>query len=155
MIIPTAEPFFFPGNKTGCLLVHGITGTPKEMRWMGEYISGQGYSVLGVRLAGHATQPEDLMRMHWQDWITSVEDGFCLLKGCTDQIFIVGLSLGGILSLLFASHYSVSGVVAMSTPYALPEDPRIPFMSILAPFIPKVKKGPSDRRDKEASKEHV
>jgi carboxylesterase len=50
-IIPSAEPFYFPGGKTGCLLVHGFTGSPKEMRWMGEYLAGQGYTVLGVRLA--------------------------------------------------------------------------------------------------------
>jgi len=42
MIIPTAEPFYFPGNKIGCLLVHGFTGTPKEMRWMGEYLGSSG-----------------------------------------------------------------------------------------------------------------
>ena len=94
MIISTAEPFYFPGNKTGCLLVHGFTGSPKEMRWMGEYLANEGYSVLGIRLAGHATQPEDMMRMHWQDWLASVEDGYYLLKDQVDHIFLVGLSMG-------------------------------------------------------------
>jgi len=47
MIIPTAEPFFLPGNRVGCLLVHGFTGAPKEMRWMGEFLNQQGYTVLG------------------------------------------------------------------------------------------------------------
>ncbi|MBI1854527.1 MAG: carboxylesterase, partial [Chloroflexi bacterium] len=64
-IIPTAEPFFLPGSKTGCLLIHGFTGAPKEMRWMGEYLADKGYSVLGVRLAGHATRPEDMIRSNW------------------------------------------------------------------------------------------
>ncbi len=57
-IISGAEPFFFPAGQTGCLLVHGLTGTPKEMYWMGEYLSAHGITVLGVRLAGHApTRP--------------------------------------------------------------------------------------------------
>ena len=60
MIIPTAEPFYLPGNNIGCLLVHGFTGAPKEMRWMGEFLGNQGYTVLGIRLAGHATTPEDM-----------------------------------------------------------------------------------------------
>ena len=47
-IIKTAEPFFLPGNgknsRIGCLLIHGFTGTPKEMRWMGEYLNKKGFS---------------------------------------------------------------------------------------------------------------
>jgi|WetSurSiteA1Bulk_404760.scaffolds.fasta_scaffold00368_6 carboxylesterase len=155
MIIPTAEPFFFPGNNTGCLLVHGITGSPKEMRWMGEYLANEGYSILGIRLAGHATQPEDMMRMHWQDWLASVEDGYYLLKNLVDHIFIIGLSMGGILSLLFSSRFSVTGVVTMSTPYVLPPNPMLPYVKIISLVLPKMKKGPSDRHDKEAEKSHV
>jgi carboxylesterase len=155
MIIPNAEPFFFPGNHIGCLLIHGYTGAPKEMRWMGEYLGNLGYTVLGVRLAGHATQPEDMSRMRWQDWVTSVEDGYYMLKGWVDQVFVVGLSMGGILSLLFASQHPVSGVVAMSTPYALPDDPRLPFIRIISVFIPNVKQGPSDWQNPEAAKDHV
>ena len=155
MIIPTAEPFFFPGNKTGCLLVHGFTGTPKEMRWMGEYLGNLGYTVLGVRLAGHATKPEDMLRMQWQDWIASIEDGYYLLKDNVDQVFIIGLSMGGILSLTFSSQHPVSGVVSMSTPYALPDDPRLPYIRILSLLIPKMKKGPADWHNPEAAKDHI
>jgi carboxylesterase len=155
MIIPTAEPFFFPGNQIGCLLVHGFTGSPKEMRWMGEYLGNLGYTVLGVRLAGHATRPEDMMRMQWQDWLASVEDGYFLLKNCVDQVFIIGLSMGGILSLTFSSQQSVSGVVCMSTPYALPDDPRLPFIRIISLFISKMEKGPPDWHNPDAAKDHV
>jgi carboxylesterase len=155
MIIPTAEPFFFPGNRTGCLLVHGFTGAPKEMRWMGEYLNQQGYSVLGVRLAGHATLPQDILRTRWQDWLTSVEDGYDLLKGCTDQIFVIGLSLGGILTLLFSSQFPVSGLVSMSAPYAIPNDPRLPLIRLLIPVLPWINKGEPDWHNPEAAKDHV
>jgi carboxylesterase len=155
MIIPTAEPFFFPGNRTGCLLVHGHTGAPKEMRWMGEFLANQGYSVLGLRLAGHATTPEDMRRMHWNDWIASIEDGFYELKGCTDQIFIIGLSLGGILSLQFAANHPVTGIIAMSTPFTLPKDPRLPFLGIIALFMPWLKQGPPDWHNPDAAKDHI
>ncbi|HEX9090939.1 MAG TPA: alpha/beta fold hydrolase, partial [Anaerolineales bacterium] len=155
MIIPTAEPFIFPGNKIGCLLIHGFTGAPKEMRWMGEYLSGRGYSVLGVRLAGHATDPKDMQRMKWQDWLESVEDGYCLLKGMADKVFVMGLSMGGILSLLFAAHQPVAGVVVMSVPYDLPNDPRLRFAKLLAGIVPKVGKAPADWHNLEAAKDHV
>jgi carboxylesterase len=140
-IIPTAEPFFFPGNRTGCLLVHGFTGAPKEMRWMGEYLADKGFSVLGVRLAGHATHPEDMIRSNWTDWIASVEDGFNLLRGATDGVHIVGLSMGGVLSLLMSTKLDVKSVTAMSTPYELAKDWRLNFIDLLSKFVPYLSKG--------------
>lgn len=120
-IIPTAEPFFCPGNSTGVLLVHGFTGAPKEMRWMGEYLNREhGYTCLGIRLAGHATRPEDMVRSRYTDWTVSVEDGCHLLRGVSQRIFIAGLSMGGVLSLLMSTRLDVTGVIAMSTPYEFP-----------------------------------
>jgi carboxylesterase len=159
-LIPTAEPFFFPGGPTGCLLIHGFTGTPKEMRWLGEYLAGCGHTVLGIRLAGHATRPEDLPRTRWQDWLHSVEDGWHLLKDSTQTVFVMGLSMGGSLALLLASRCftpstPVAGVVAMSTPYALPDDPRLPYARLLAKIKPEVPKGPPDWRNLEAGRDHI
>jgi carboxylesterase len=139
-IIPTAEPFFFPGNRTGILLVHAFTGTPKEMRWMGEDLNRRGYTVCGIRLAGHATRPADMVRSRWQDWLLSVEDGCHLLHSCTDRIFLAGLSTGGVLALIFASQFPVVGVIAMSTPYSPPDDWRLKYVKLLSrlkPYIPK------------------
>jgi carboxylesterase len=155
LLIPSAEPFFFPGGKTGCLLLHGFPGTPKEMRGLGEYLSEQDYSVLAPRLAGHATQPEDIRRMRWWDWVASAEDGYHLLKGTSENIFLIGLSLGGVLSLLLASQFDIAGVVAMSTPYELPDDPRLPFIKILKWVIPTIRPGISDWQDKEAEKSNI
>lgn len=155
MIIPTAEPFFFPGGSVGILLVHGFTGAPREMRWMGEYLAKQGYSVLGVRLAGHATCPDDMLRVAWQDWLNSVADGYHILKGISDQIVVAGLSMGGILTLLFAARYQVNGLVAMSTPYAMPPDPRLRYLHLLWRFKPKISKGPPDWGDPSLADDHV
>jgi len=160
-IIPTAEPFFLLGDssKPACLLIHGFTGTPKEMRWMGEFLNQQGYTCLGIRLAGHATDPEDMIRSRWTDWVASVEDGYQLLRGVNANIFLVGLSMGGILALLMSTRLSVKGVVAMSTPARLPKDYPIWFLELISHFVrysPKSKEAPgSGWFDKAAYKEHV
>ncbi len=161
LIIPTAEPFFLPGQpgQPGCLLIHGFTGAPKEMRWMGEYLSQQGYPSLGVRLAGHATRPEDMIRSRYTDWMASVEDGYHLLRGVADRIYLLGLSMGGILSLLLSTKLDVVGVVAMSTPYRLPYDYPVWVMKLLSKFVryqPKDKGEPgADWFDKEAYAVHI
>lgn len=158
-ITPTAEPFFFSGGSTGCLLVHGYTASPKEMRWMGEYLASQGFTVLGIRLAGHATRMEDLRRTRWSDWLACVEDGWHLLGGVTERVFLVGLSMGGALSLLFAAEHSgdkrLAGVIAMATPIALPDDPRVPYLRLIQWIKPSISKGPPDFHNPEAARERV
>ena len=128
---------------------------------MGEYLNQQGYTCLGVRLAGHATNPEDMIRSRYTDWIASVEDGYQLLRGLTDNIFLIGLSMGGDLALLMSTRLAqrVKGVVAMSTPYKLPDDPRlrhIEWISKTVSYMPKSDEEPgAGWFDKEAWKEHI
>ncbi len=162
-IIPTAEPFFFPGQgkkaRTGCLVTHGFTGAPKEMRWLGEYLNRQGYTVCGMRLAGHATRLADMVRSRRRDWLLSVEDGANLLRACTDQVFLLGLSMGGVLSLIAAAHFPVKGVVAMSTPYDIPGMSlplwAIRFLSRFKPYMPKGKVPGGGWVDQAAASQHV
>ena len=142
ILIPTAEPFFFRGGKVACLLLHGFTASPQEMRGLGEYLHREhGFTVLGVRLAGHATTPNDMRHMHWEDWVASAEDGWHLLRaGGWEDVVVVGLSMGGAIALLLASYLPVSGVVAMATPYTLPvhlPERALWLWSIFKPFIPK------------------
>ena len=162
-IIPTAEPFFFPGQgenaRTGCLVTHGFTGAPKEMRWLGEYLNRQGYTVCGMRLTGHATRPADMVRSRWRDWLLSVEDGYNLLRSCTEQVCLLGLSMGGVLSLTAAAQLPVRGVVAMSTPYDLP-GLSMPLwtarlFSRFKPYMPKGKVPGSGWFDPAAYAQHV
>jgi len=159
-IIATTEPFLFPGSRTGCLLIHGFTGTPKEMRWMGEYLAKQGLSVLGLRLAGHATRPDDMIRSRWTDWVASVEGGYHLLRGLADHMYMIGLSMGGALALLLSTRLDVKGVVVISTPIQIPHaDWRLNYIGIfsrLRPYLPKGKFPPGyGWFDKDAWKEHI
>ena len=129
---------------------------------MGEYLNRDlGFTCLGVRLAGHATRPKDMIRSRWTDWTVSVEDGYNLLSGATDDIYLVGLSMGGVLSLLMSTRLNVKGVVAMSTPYQIPADgPRpawqIRLVSYFKTYLPKGSGEPgSGWFDMDAFKEHI
>ena len=126
---------------------------------MGEYLNRQGYTCLGVRLAGHATHPEDMIRSRYTDWIASVESGYHLLRGITDNIFLAGLSMGGVLALLASTSLKVRGVIAMSTPSRLPNDYPIWFLRAASKAIkysPKRKGEPgSGWFDKTAYQEQI
>jgi carboxylesterase len=155
-IITGAEPFYFSGGRIGCILTHGFTGTPKEMRWLGEYLSDQGFSVIAPRLAGHATDPHDMARSTWQDWQASVEDAYFLLEPNVDQIYLIGLSMGGMLSLIGASIFPVDGVITISTPYEFPvNDWRLKFIRQFAFIQPHITKGAGDWHNPEAARDHI
>ncbi len=128
---------------------------------MGEFLNGQGYTCLGIRLAGHATNPEDMIRSRWTDWVASVEDGYQLLRGISNDIVLVGLSMGGILALLMSTRLvpRVKGVIVMSTPSRLPTDYPIWFIQLISMVMryrPKSNEPPgSGWFDKAAYKNHV
>jgi len=154
-IIRHAEPFYFPTGPIGCVLVHGFTGSPLEMRGLGEHLWEKDISALGIRLAGHATHPPDMIRCRWQDWTASVEDGFNYLKDTCPPIFLCGLSMGGILSLICGAYLPVTGIIAMSTPLSLPEDWRLKFAKPLSTFVPWINKGESDIKDERYLQDHI
>lgn len=162
MILPGAEPFYFAGeqNAPGVLLIHGFTGTPKEMRWMGEYLHRQeGFSCIGPRLAGHATSLDDMIRSTYQNWMASVEDAYYMLRDRTSAIYVAGLSMGAALALRFGSVLPVKGIIAMAAPYGLPKDWRLKYTKILSkiqPFLPKEHADPeSGWFDKEPARDHL
>ncbi len=155
MIIKNAEPFYFPGNSTGCLLIHGFTGAPTEMRPLGDFLAEKGYSVLGIRLSGHGTKMADIQRSHWQDWSGSVLDGWHLLQSSTNKIILMGLSTGGVLALYHASFLPIQGVVSLSTPYRIGSAPKLALLPFLSGIIPYLKKGKSDWHDPDAAKDHI
>lgn len=139
-LIAGAEPFFFHGGPVGCLVLHGFTATPNEVRGLGEYLAEQGYTVLGPRLAHHGSDPADMNRSRWHDWYLSALDGWHLLRGVCDRIVPVGLSMGGTTALLLAARQPVTAVVSMSAPIYIPSDPRFPFLraiGMVQPFLEK------------------
>jgi carboxylesterase len=106
--------FYLQGGRVGVLLVHGFNGSPPEMRGLGDYLFNQGYTVLGVRLAGHGTKPEDMEKSRVQDWSRSAEDGLREVMAHCDTAFAVGHSMGGLLSLQLSLSYPIKGVVTLS-----------------------------------------
>jgi carboxylesterase len=93
---------FIPGGRLGVLLIHGLGGTPIELRFIAQTLSRAGHTVYCCQLAGHCGTPEELRRSTWQEWYASVEAAHDLLREHCDTIVAGGLSMGGILAIHLA-----------------------------------------------------
>jgi len=105
-ILSGAEPFYFKGSKTGCLVSHGFTGTTQSMHFLASFLAQEGgLTVIGPRLTGHGTRPEDMAQSTAEDWIRDLEQAMETLQEQCSKIFITGLSMGGTLTLYMAAMY--------------------------------------------------
>ncbi|MFT9846019.1 alpha/beta hydrolase [Aneurinibacillus sp. REN35] len=115
-VLPDAEPFFMEGNgDIGVLVQHGFTGTTQSMRFLGESLAENGYTVYAPRLRGHGTHYEDMEMTTYQDWIASAEEGLNKLKASCSDIYVVGLSMGGTIALHLAEeHPDIRGIMLIN-----------------------------------------
>ena len=114
-VLDEAQSFYFPGNETGILLIHGFTGSTQSMRGYGEYLANKGYTVLGPRLSGHGTTPEQMEMVSYLAWIKDVESALEKMKEMCEKVYVAGLSMGGTLSLYLAEkHPDLAGVILIN-----------------------------------------
>jgi carboxylesterase len=121
--VDTSE-FFFPGSGAGvsALLIHGLTGTPYEMRYLGEQLAVRGVRVCGVKLAGHAGTPEELGETGYDNWYESVVKGLEELRQHGEPVIVVGLSMGAVLAARLTADQgeSIAGLVMLAPAFFLP-----------------------------------
>ena len=132
-------PFSRDVGDEACLLLHGYTGSPSEMKPLGDFLANKGFSVLCPLLPGHGTSPHDLNKCCWRDWYAAADKHWNRLKEKSRKVYLIGLSLGGSLALHIAAHNSVDGVVTLASGTKM-ADWRLPILPIVRQFFRSVKK---------------
>jgi carboxylesterase len=97
--------FLLKGGRIGALLLHGLGGTPNEMRDVAEGLNAAGITVMCPQLAGHCGSYDDLKESRWTEWLRSAEVGLLRLRAECDFVVVGGLSNGAILSLYLAAEH--------------------------------------------------
>ena len=87
------------------LLIHGLCGTPAEMRFIAMGLARAGYTVHCPLLAGHGGSREEVVKTGWRDWYRGVEEALDEIRKECDTVIVGGLCLGGILGLHLAINH--------------------------------------------------
>lgn len=157
----SVEPFDLVGDdaQIGVVLVHGFTGSPFEVRYLGEQIARAGYSVHGPLLPGHGTQLADLDTKVWSDWVGHVEAAVDAMAARYPRVALIGQSLGGLLALYTAANRpEITCVGSLAAPLWLEGlSARVARWTTSGPLqrvrvLPKL--GGSDVRDARAKREN-
>ena len=150
---PHLDPssFVLEGGPVGVLLIHGFTGSPPEMRRIGEYLHYRGHTVSAPLLPGHGTNVDNMNRSKWTEWTDCVEGALAELRARNDTVFVGGLSMGSVLTLyLAARHADLPGVILYS-PATWVADRRLYLTPVIKYLMPKTVDSPdTDLIDPEA-----
>jgi carboxylesterase len=125
-IIAGAEPWSHEGDSThGAVVVHGFTGNPSSMRGVADALAAAGFHIELPRLPGHGTAVDDMLETRWADWAGEAEAAYQRLQQRASDVVVVGLSMGGALTLrLGADHPEIAGLVCIN-PVTQPQVPEI------------------------------
>ena len=85
-------------NGKAIILIHGMTGTPHEMRFIANYLYREGFTVHCPRLANHGAPLDILKRTKWEVFYKTIKDEYLSIRGKYTHVYAGGLSMGALLS---------------------------------------------------------
>ena len=141
-LMPEADPWSIDGDRTGVLVLHGFTGSPKSVKPWGQALGAQGWTVRVPRLPGHGTRWQDMNITTWQDWYAEAERNLRDPQAVCDRVFVMGLSMGGSLTLRLAQQHgsAINGIVLVNPAVHTERPDRflLPLLSRVVPSFPGV-----------------
>ena len=96
------------------LLIHGYTGTSREMLPLARYLSEHNISSYGILLPGHGSTPRELKKTTKEDWYKAAEDALIRMKKEHQTVYITGFSIGSAIAIKLAANYQVDGIALLS-----------------------------------------
>ncbi len=100
-------------ERIGVLLLHGFTSSVKTVDGLVPYLESAGVDYEMPILRGHGTRYQDLRGVKARDWYVDAEWALLNLWNRVDRVVVVGLSMGGLVSLELGMRHpdKIAGVV--------------------------------------------
>jgi carboxylesterase len=111
-------------NSPGVLLIHGGGDTPQALAQLAGHLHSRGFSVRVPLLAGHGRSLAALRGVSARQLHDDVRKEFAAWRARHDRVAVVGLSMGGALSIKLASEQPVEALVLLAPYIAMPPGTR-------------------------------
>lgn len=105
-----------PGTPAA-LLVHGAGDTPQTLRYLAERLHARGFTVRAPLLPGHGRLLRDFADVDAERWLAHVRAELDRLRAAHPWTAVVGLSMGGALSVRLAAERPELSALALVAPY--------------------------------------
>lgn len=133
---PLCRPFDYAGSREhGVLILHGFTGSIANMVPFGRYLAGEGFTVKGISLRGHNGKEQEMACVTKENWFHDALFGFDQLAEQCRKVSVVGLSMGGALTLHLAANRPVYRAVPVAAALHI-YNRWAPLARFAAPFYP-------------------
>jgi len=103
-------------EKKGCVLIHGFTGSPREIEVIANHLKKFDIKVSTPTLPGHGypLNKKDMNRFGWKDWVEAAESALLEMIEQVEEVYLVGFSMGGIIAAYLSTKYSIKKLVLLS-----------------------------------------
>lgn len=132
--------FTFPEFQTdglGILLLHGFTSHVKSVNGLLPYLQQINLQYAMPILKGHGTRFQDLKGVGWEDWVADAEAALAQLCAEGKKVIVVGLSMGGLVTLELGMRHPDKIAGAVTVAAALKFSNPLAFLTpLIAKMIP-------------------
>ncbi|HLO01693.1 MAG TPA: alpha/beta fold hydrolase [Symbiobacteriaceae bacterium] len=128
-------PIQIAGGPEAVLILHGLAGSPAEIRPLAEFLGRAGFTISAPLLPGHGTHPEELRKVRYQDWVQAGEAELKRLQAHHPVVHVIGFSMGSIVALHLAAHHEgITTVTTLASPVKM-SDWRQSLVPVLRFFV--------------------
>lgn len=100
------DPFRFGAEGQRCLLLHGFTGSPWDLRPLADALAERGFCGEVPLLPGHGTTPDAMGRVGAKEWFEASESALLAsTRGTQEPLCLAGFSMGALLAILLAARH--------------------------------------------------
>jgi carboxylesterase len=100
---PEHQAFHFEAGPARALLIHGFTGTPRDMRPLAQELAAAGVTARGVLLPGFAQSTDALRHVRATDWLAAAREAWIETRSGASHATLIGFSMGGAIALALAA----------------------------------------------------
>lgn len=99
----------------GCLIIHGYTGGPYEVKPLEDYLrTHTDWQISVPVLEGHGKQLH-LEEVTYEVWLEETQEALENLQTTCDTIYLIGFSMGGMIAAYLAANNEIDKLVLLST----------------------------------------